>query len=89
MSEKNVRVVGYLTIQGERWRYGGKNQPITSAKIVAVHQGEPQSLRGDQVAIKVTIELPAAAFDPLHPEAVIVVPPELIQQPVEVEAVEP
>lgn len=25
----------------------------------------------------------------LHPEAVIVVPPELIQQPVEVEAVEP
>ncbi len=88
MSEKNVRAIGYLTIQGERYPYGVE-RPIRGAKVIAVHQNKPTTLRGDQVAIKVTIELPAAAFDPLHPEAVIVVPPELIQQPVEVEAVEP
>jgi hypothetical protein len=38
------------------------------------------------VAITVTVEIPSAAFDPINPEVTIMVPEELIQYPITVEA---
>jgi hypothetical protein len=38
------------------------------------------------VAIRVTVEISSAAFDPINPEVTIVVPEELIQYPITVEA---
>ena len=81
-----VRASAYLTVEASRIRYGNKS--VQSAKVVRVTQGKPAILQVDQIAVKVTIELPTAAFDPLEPQAIIVVPEELIQHPVTVEASE-
>ncbi|MCV7205278.1 hypothetical protein H7J71_25050 [Mycolicibacterium peregrinum] len=87
MSGEMVEATGYLTVEGERSRYGAKH--VTRAKLARLTQGKPAVLSADQVAVKVTIRIPAKAFDALQPEAVIIVPEELVQHPVEVEAVEP
>lgn len=84
MSE-TVDATGYLVIEGWRNRVSGR---VLTAKTVRLTQGKPASLMVDQVAVKVTVRLPAKAFDALQPEAVIIVPEELIQHPVVVEAVD-
>jgi hypothetical protein len=38
------------------------------------------------VAIRVTVEIPSAAFDPVNPEVTLMVPEELIRYPITVEA---
>lgn len=81
-----VEATAYLTVEGTRSRYSDKS--VTAAKVTRVTKGRPAQLSADQVAVRVTVQLPAAAFDPLRPEAMIVVPEELIQRPVEVEATE-
>ncbi|OBJ24624.1 hypothetical protein [Mycobacterium sp. 1245801.1] len=85
MSE-TVDATAYLTVEGTRWRHGTKQ--VRDAKVVRVTQGRPAQLTADQVAVRVTVRLPVEAFDPLRPEALIVVPEELVQRPVEVEATE-
>lgn len=85
MSE-TVDATAYLTVEGIRWRHG--NKAVRSAKVARVTQGRPSNLAADQVAVRVTVRLPAAAFDPLRPDTLIVVPEDLIQRPVEVEATE-
>lgn len=87
MSSGMVNATGYLVVEGVRARYGNKS--VTEAKTVRITKGKPSTLTADQIAVKVTIRLPAKAFDALQPEAVILVPEELIQQPVEVQAVNP
>jgi hypothetical protein len=87
MSGDMVDATGYLVVEGERNRYAP--QGVIRAKMVRLTKGKPASLSSDQVAVKVTIRIPARAFDALAPEAVIIVPEELVQHPVEVEAVEP
>jgi hypothetical protein len=85
MSE-TIDATAYLTLEGTRSRYGAKS--VRTAKVVRVTQGRPAQLTVDQVAMRVTVRLPAAAFDPISPEALVVVPDELIQRPVEIEATE-
>jgi hypothetical protein len=46
----------------------------------------PDQLEPGAVAVKLTVRLPRAAFDPLQPEAVIDVPAELIQHAIDIEA---
>lgn len=41
------------------------------------------------VVVKVRVQVPAAAFEPLEPEAVVQVPVSLVQEPVHVEAANP
>ncbi|MEB3021276.1 hypothetical protein [[Mycobacterium] crassicus] len=88
MSGDMVEATGYLTVEGERSRYN-ITKGVIRAKLARLTKGKPASLSADQVAIKVTIRIPARAFDALQPEAVILIPEELVQHPVEVEAVEP
>jgi hypothetical protein len=86
MSGETVDAITYLTVEGTRRRYGDK--VVHAAKVARVTQNPPAQLSKDQVAVRVTIRLPAKAFDPLKPEALVVIPEELIQHPVEVEATE-
>ncbi|QRY48105.1 hypothetical protein JVX93_15740 [Mycolicibacterium boenickei] len=88
MSGEMVEATGYLTVEGERSRYNA-TKSVVRAKLARLTQGKPAVLTADQVAVKVTIQIPAKAFDALQPEAVIIVSEELVQHPVEVEAVEP
>jgi hypothetical protein len=76
----------YLTVRAERLQWGDKR--VTNAKITRVTQSKPASLNLDEIAVKITIRLPAKAFDALQPEAIVVVPESLIQHTVEVEATE-
>ena len=92
---KDVTGTAYLVIEGERYRYGTTDpttglKTVSKAKIVAVRQSRPKVLELDQIAIKVTIQLPSAAFDPIAPQALIVVPTEMIisGEEIVVEAVE-
>jgi hypothetical protein len=87
MSGEMVDAIGYLTVEGERSRYSPHG--VIRAKLARLTKGKPATLTADQVAVKVTIRIPAKAFDTLVPEAVILVPEELVQHPVEAEAVEP
>jgi hypothetical protein len=88
---KSVTGTAYLIIEGERYRYGTTDpitglKPVNKAKIVGVRQTRPKSLDLDQIVVKVTIQLPSAAFDPIAPQALIVVPEEMIMHEIEVTA---
>lgn len=80
----------YLIVEASR-RYGPRDaetglRPITSARVVGSRANRPAQLELDQVAIKVTVEVPDAAFAPITPAALVVVPEDLIQRAVVVEA---
>lgn len=89
-----VRATAYLTIQAVRYRYGRPDPEtgmlkITGAKVVKSTQSRPERLERDQIAVKVTVEIPEAAFDPISPAAVIVVPTDLaLRGPIDVEALD-
>ncbi|WP_291378884.1 hypothetical protein [Demequina sp.] len=93
-NEVMVRADAYTIIRGRRSQYAQRNpetglKPVNSARIVRVVQNAPVRLDEDEIVVKVAIKLPAAAFDPLLPTAVITVPEDLIQRgPITVEAVE-
>lgn len=70
----------YLQVVATRYPY--------ELKVVKATQKKPTVIEPDSVVVKVTIQIPRAAFEPLQPEAVVTVPAELVQHPVEVEAVD-
>jgi hypothetical protein len=82
-----VSSIGYLVIEGKR--RGWNNEFCDNGRVVAVRTNKPAQLFRDQVAVKVTLKVPKLAFEALTPEAVIEVPEELVQRPVQVEAVDP
>ena len=83
-----VDATGYLIIEGTRRRYGDRS--VDTAKLVALRVNRPARLDRDQVAVKVTLRIPAAVFDPLTPQALVIVPGSLVDRaPIEVEAVDP
>lgn len=84
MPSNTVDAVAYLVIEGSRSRYAPRS--VNSAKVARITQGKPATLNVNQIAVRVTVRLPAKAFDALQPDAVIIVPEELIQHPVEVSA---
>lgn len=61
----------------------------TDLRVIKATQRRPDVVEADCVVVKVRLRIPAKAFDPLQPEAVVTVPEDLVQHPVEVEAVEP
>lgn len=87
-----VDAAAYLVVEGTRSRYRPVDpenglRRVDGARIFAMRVGRPTRLERDQVAVKVTVRLPAAAFDPLQPTALITVPEDLIQRgPIEVDA---
>lgn len=56
-----------------------------SGRVVTSTQKRPETPRGGTVVVKLTIRIPDAAFAPLQPEAVVLVPTNLTDpHPVEV-----
>ena len=83
MGDNTVRVTGYVTVQGRRARYGNNVdeitglRPVESAVIDKITKGAPATGR-DQIAFRVTFEIPVGVFDPLNADVVISVPVEMI-----------
>lgn len=63
-----------------RWRVGN---------VVRHTSKRPEFPAPGAIVVKVRVKIPRAAFDPLEPEAVIEIPDDLVQHPVEVVAVVP
>lgn len=63
---------------------------VRSVKAVNITQKRPGRPKPGTVVVKLTVEVPAAAFLPLRPEAVITIPAELTApHPLEVIAEDP
>jgi hypothetical protein len=62
-----------------------------AAKVVALTQKRPDRPRPNTVIVKLTVRVPKAAFLPLRPEAVVVIPEDMVvaNEPVEVTAEDP
>lgn len=59
------------------------------ARVVRCTQTKPDEPIPGCIVVKVKLRIPVAAWGPFEPEAVIDVPADLVQQPIEVEAVDP
>lgn len=82
----------HLVLEARRQTWGPNDpdtglKPVESVRVVAARSRRPEKLARDQIAVKVTVQIPASAFDPLRPTALVVVPESLIHRaPIEVEA---
>lgn len=87
-----VDASGFIVIAPKRATWGNPDEyglrRVMDARITRFVKKAPTFLEEGEVAVKVRFRLPIAAFDPLHPSAVIDVPIDLIQREVIVEAVE-
>jgi hypothetical protein len=72
--------VAYLQVRPGRYP--------SELRVIKATQRRPDVVEAECVVVKVKLRIPAKAFDPLQPEAVITVPEDLVQHPVEVEAVD-
>lgn len=76
-----------------RWAKRADGQPmLDKIKAVALTLSRPTRARyGPSVVVKLTLDIPESAFYPLQPEAVIVVPADLVErnEAIEVTASDP
>ncbi|MCR6649740.1 MAG: hypothetical protein NVV70_16975 [Cellulomonas sp.] len=89
-----VDVPVYLQVEPRERGYNPETRrwdgAVTDATVVATTKTRPGKPRAGTVTVKVTLRIPAAAFDPLRPEAVVVIPTDLTDpNPVVVEASDP
>lgn len=75
---------GYELIDGERV------QRLDGAKVVRITQTRPGKQVSGTVLVKLTIRVPEAAFRPLRPAAIVVIPEDMaVVEPLVVEAGDP
>ncbi len=73
-----------------RYVYGDGEKLLEGAKVVQITQKRPTRPRGGTVLLKLTVRVPAGAFLPLRPEAVVTIPDGMtVTTPVEVVAEDP
>lgn len=91
MSTRQPRVaVAYLQLEPRAPRpYGAASWQSGEATVVRCTSKAPDPPLPGVVVVKVRIRVPAEAWEPITPEAVIDVPLDLVQRPVVVEAVDP
>lgn len=58
----------------------------TAARVQRVTQERPGKVAAGCIVVKIRLRIPAEAWEPFRPEAVIDVPADLVQHPVEVVA---
>ena len=61
----------------------------SEARVVRVTQKKPEQAAPGCIVVKVKLRIPVEGWDAFEPEAVIDVPTDLVQHPIEVEAVDP
>lgn len=71
-----IKATGWLVLEATRYS-GGRAREMKLARITQ----KPPSLDGTQVAIKLTVAVPASAFDRGLAEITIDVPEELVSEP--------
>lgn len=81
----------YLILKASRANYGVKHpetglRQVDEVRISGVRQNRPASMARDEVLVKVSINIPDSAFDPIMPQALIVVPEGLVLARHEIEA---
>lgn len=79
----------YVQIEPEwsRWTNSDGERTLRGIKAVALTQKKPDRPRSSVVVTKLTVRVPDAAFLPLRPEAIVVVPEDMVvTSPVHVEA---
>lgn len=91
---QQVDATFYAQVEPEWSRYIPRNgqRQLAGAKVVRISQTRPTKPIGGALLIKLTLtlRLPAGAFLPLRPEAVVVIPDSLTEaHPVEVIAEDP
>lgn len=82
----------YAQVEPEWGHYRDSNGdlPVRGAKVARITQKRPDSPIGGTVLVKLTIRIPDAAFLPLRPAAVIVIPEDMTSvTPLEVIAEDP
>jgi hypothetical protein len=81
----------YVQVQPSWSRYYSNDDPrLEGAKAVQLTQSKPRRPQGGTVLTKLTIRIPAGAFLPLRPEAIVVIPESMTAvNPIEVTAEEP
>lgn len=57
---------------------------ITGVRATRITQSRPSKPAPNTVLIRLTVRVPDAAFQPLEPQAVVVVPEEFVEHPIEV-----
>lgn len=86
-----MRTHTYLIVEAKRG-YGPRDpetglRPVHEGRVVASRTNRPAKLEIDQIAVKVTLDVPGSAFDPVMPTAVVTIPEDLaLRGPIEVEA---
>jgi len=85
MSRPPLTATAYLQIERGVWKGGWSIE----ARVRRATQKKPDRPDPGCVVVKVQLRIPHEAWDPFQPEAVIDVPADLIQHPIEVEAVDP
>jgi hypothetical protein len=79
----------YAQVQPQFYYFRGEER-VRSAKVVGLTQQRPANPRRGVVVTKLTIRIPEAAFLPLRPEAIVVIPEDMTAPyPVEVTAEDP
>lgn len=73
------------------WDDASGNPHLEGAAVIALTQSRPRKPRSGVVVTKLTLRLPASAFLPLQPEAIVVVPSDMIElgSVIEVQASDP
>lgn len=91
-STGHVEATFYAQVEPEWGRtWAGEDEaPLRSAKVVRTTQQRPKRPQSGTVLLKLTVRVPAGAFYPLRPEAVVVIPESLTELgPIEVVAGDP
>lgn len=88
MSERYEKSTFYVQLR--RHEMGRSNgNTWQRVRVVTATQTRPTVTDPDVVVVKLTVNIPAAAFEPLMPSAEIEVPLDLVQRTVLVEAGDP
>jgi hypothetical protein len=87
-----MKTTTYLIVEARRSIYPPVDpetglRQVGSVHVVGQRVSRPAKLARDQVAVKVTLEVPNEIFNPITPSAVVTIPTDLaLRLPVEVEA---
>ena len=86
-----MRATFYVQVEPRwsRWQKRDDGSPaLDTIKAVAMTLARPtRNRRGESVVVKLTVEIPDAAFYPLQPEAIVVIPAELVEPTKAIEVV--
>lgn len=86
---KTREATAYLQLAPRAPRAYGSWYNSSEASVVRCTNSKPEEPISGCIVVKVRIRVPIEAWGPISPEAIIDVPLDLVQRPVEVEAVAP